>query len=203
MNKQRGGINHPNYQDLTGWKVGNLHVLEYVNIPNKKGIAKWVWKCECKCGKIIYVRTSCLNGIEKTQENCRSCQVPLNTKKRILKDYGAIKNGLYLKYKNKAKDRNYSFTLSFKDFITLISKNCYYCGQEPESHPSDLHILREKEPYKRNGIDRKDNNIGYEFENCVPCCTMCNYAKLNFSIYEFSEWLNRLYNYKNKELWKD
>ena len=28
-----------------------------------------------------------------------------------------------------------------------------------------------------NGIDRKDNTIGYSFDNCVSCCGDCNYSK--------------------------
>lgn len=43
----------------------------------------------------------------------------------------------------------------------MIQQNCYYCGQEPEIHKGDLIRLQEKEPFKRNGIDRIDSNEGY------------------------------------------
>jgi hypothetical protein len=36
-----------------------------------------------------------------------------------------------------------------------------------------------------NGIDRVDNNKGYTIENCVPCCTAVNYAKLDMSYSDF------------------
>jgi hypothetical protein len=203
MCKERGGKNHPKFQDLSGKFNGNLEIIKYVNVSKLTENAKWLWECKCSCGEIIYVRTARLNGTEAFQERCRKCQVPLNAKKRILPDYGAIRNGLFLKYKNKSIVRGYEFNLTFTEFDKLIQQDCYYCGQIPEIHPSDLHILREETPFKRNGIDRKDNNLGYTKENSVPCCTMCNFAKLNFSINQFSEWLNRIYKYQNKELWNN
>lgn len=198
MQKERGGRNHPRFQDLTGQVNEELTIIDYVNKPKSNGKAQWLWKCECKCGKIIYVRTARLNGVEAKQNRCSKCQTPLNAKKRILPDYGAIRNGLYLKYKTKSLDRGYEFNITFEEFDNMLQKNCYYCGEEPESHYSDLHILREKTPFKRNGIDRIDNTKGYIINNCVPCCTMCNYAKLHFSIEDFSKWLKRLYKYQKK-----
>ena len=79
-------------------------------------------------------------------------------------------NGLKTKfhyYKNNAKRRNLEFELTFSEFIDLVSKNCYYCGEIG------------------GGIDRKDNNKGYTLNNSVPCCYMCNLMKFNFNIKNF------------------
>jgi hypothetical protein len=43
------------------------------------------------------------------------------------------------------------------------------CGKET----NDQHV---------NGIDRIDNSIGYNHDNCLPCCGTCNYIKNKFSI---------------------
>ena len=45
----------------------------------------------------------------------------------------------------------------------LFTSNCFYCGQSPDEHI--------------NGIDRKDNNEPYTYENSVACCPMCNFMK--------------------------
>lgn len=201
ISKTRGGKNHPRFQDLTGKINRDLKILEYINTALFNKIAKWRWKCECVCGKIIYVRTARLNGTEAKQERCKKCQSTINGKKLILSDYLSIKNALFSVYKNKAQKRKLEFILTFEEFNNLIKQNCYYCGKEPEIHAGDLYKLNEKEPFKRNGIDRKNNFIGYIIGNCVPCCTMCNFAKLHFSMQEYSDWLKRLYKFNNKELW--
>ncbi len=198
MKNQRGGIKHPKFQNLQGLIKGELTIVKYVNKPKSTGKAHWLWECNCICGNVIYVRTARLNGTEASQERCKKCQNKINSKNRVLSNYMQIRNFLYGHYKQKAKKRNYEFSLDFDHFDSLIQKNCYYCNQKPEEHKGDLIRLQEKIPFKRNGIDRKDNNIGYTIENSVPCCTMCNFAKLNFSLEEFSNWLQRLYNYQKE-----
>ena len=49
------------------------------------------------------------------------------------------------------------------------------------------------EPWKRNGVDRIDSNQGYYWENCVPCCEKCNYAKHEMSVKEFKNWIIKVY----------
>ena len=51
----------------------------------------------------------------------------------------------------------------------IISQSCYLCGKESD----DFHT---------NGIDRIDNNIGYEKNNVLPCCGDCNYMKREFNL---------------------
>jgi hypothetical protein len=53
--------------------------------------------------------------------------------------------------------------------------------------------------YKYNGLDRVDNNRGYEKDNIVPCCETCNKAKLQMSLGEFLNWIKRVYNYTFKK----
>jgi hypothetical protein len=43
-----------------------------------------------------------------------------------------------------------------------------------------------------NGIDRKINSIGYVYENCLPCCEICNKAKGTRTYEEYIEWMNRI-----------
>lgn len=64
----------------------------------------------------------------------------------------------------KAEERKISFSLEFKHAMELTLGNCYYCNQSPD----DEYI---------NGIDRLDNNQGYNINNVVTCCRDCNFAK--------------------------
>ena len=49
--------------------------------------------------------------------------------------------------------------------------------------------------YTYSGIDRVDSNIGYEINNVVSCCNICNRAKSNMKLDEFNEWRMKLAKY--------
>ena len=139
----------------------------------------------------ISVRDKCLSL------NLNNKSIPGNASWRIL-----FKN-----YKNGATNRNLSFSLTFNEFVNLISASCYYCGNVPRAY--NLYLLKnsstrnamgyaksdkaiENSWVKVNGIDRVDNGLGYESNNCVPCCTHCNFAKGALTQKEFLEWVNQL-----------
>ena len=56
-------------------------------------------------------------------------------------------------------------------------------------------MQKTEEPYKHNGIDRVDPSKGYTIDNCVSCCSKCNYAKHDMTISEYNEWLTKAYNH--------
>jgi hypothetical protein len=78
--------------------------------------------------------------------------------------------GTFKDYQYSAKKKSLTFGLSKSDYNSLVSPNvnCYLCGC--------------KGPV---GIDRIDSSIGYEIENCEPCCTTCNYMKKNETLDDF------------------
>jgi hypothetical protein len=67
---------------------------------------------------------------------------------------------LYRRCKENGKSRNLTFLLTKEEFLNIINQNCHYCGGN-----------------YRVGIDRKDNKVGYELANCLPCCGVCNIMK--------------------------
>lgn len=67
----------------------------------------------------------------------------------------------YNRYRISAENRGISFCLSLDEFRQFWQLPCYYCAS----------------PIQSVGIDRKDNEIGYEVSNCLPCCTTCNLMK--------------------------
>ena len=66
----------------------------------------------------------------------------------------------------------------------LVEKPCHYCG----GYSSDWNTKS-----RGNGIDRKDSNIGYVYENCVPCCSKCNFIKNKIPYKDFLRYIRRLY----------
>ncbi len=77
---------------------------------------------------------------------------------------------MFRKYKQAARKRNLTFNLSEQEFSSLVSGPCNYCGELLGQH---------------NGIDRVDNSLGYEIENCVSCCATCNLMKRDMGRQQF------------------
>ncbi len=72
------------------------------------------------------------------------------------------------------KRRNILVDLSFNQFEQLCKERfCHYC-----------HVLIRRGLGRGYYLDRKDNNLGYTVDNCVPCCWPCNQAKGNRYTYE-------------------
>lgn len=93
-------------------------------------------------------------------------------------------------FKKKAKERNLSWQLTYQQFVDMITKECHYCTAPPSSKRFRRMPWNSKVPI--NGIDRKNNMVGYEIDNCVPCCGICNRAKSSMSYEDFIMYINRI-----------
>lgn len=63
-----------------------------------------------------------------------------------------------------ARDRDLDLSITLSQFESLRAVGeCHYCGGAL--------------PPKSYGLDRIDNARGYDIDNVVPCCTMCNWAR--------------------------
>lgn len=87
----------------------------------------------------------------------------------------------YGRYIGRAKKRKIEFSLSFEQFMSFWNQKCHYCGDI-------LHT---------GGIDRKNNNLGYVLENCVPCCGVCNLMKKQMSEEQWFSQMMKILKYKN------
>jgi hypothetical protein len=117
------------------------------------------------------------------------------------------RNRLLFDYKRKAKMRNLVWELSAGKAEELFSLPCFYCKAPPASKINIYLNLQGKLRDSRskthsqsklnatfvfNGIDRKDNNLGYTEENCVSCCAICNRAKGTLEFKDFIAWISNL-----------
>lgn len=94
-------------------------------------------------------------------------------------------------YKINAKKRNIKYDITEEQFAEITQKDCFYCGVKP-SNVSKKKLSNGD--YIYNGIDRVDNSKGYEIDNIVPCCRICNVAKNTLTLSEFKNWIKRSYN---------
>jgi len=92
-------------------------------------------------------------------------------------EYRKTINAKYSQYKLGAKRRGLIFELTLNEFIELTKNSCFYCGSEGF------------------GIDRLDNTIGYLKENCVPCCSICNRMKFQYSVDDFIDHCRKVAEY--------
>jgi len=157
--------------DMTGKCYGRLTVLS--RAKSRKNRTRWL--CKCDCGRLKTVTGKYLRE-GKTQ----SCGC-IKREQQSLPPTEASRNNLFRLYIAGAERRDLSFKLSLDDFIRLTSGDCYYCG----SKPSSWHRASATTGYQFNGIDRRDNFRGYEIDNCVPCCTVCNRMKMALGEQEF------------------
>ena len=90
---------------------------------------------------------------------------------KIFKNYHGLE---YYKYKERAHNKNFEFQLSKKNFESIRNNACYFCQKETTE-------------FHRNGIDRMNNEIGYIYTNCYPCCANCNYLKNDIDYDTFTQ----------------
>ncbi len=171
-----------------GKKINKLTIISYDRKTHK-------YECLCDCGNKTHVKGSRLNA---GQQSC-SC-FSKNVGKRLAHGHYqgegvAATRDIMRNYQQGAKHRQYPFTLEYEYFLNLIKKPCQYCGIEFSMEwKSNRKIVQEK-PFKYNGVDRVDNTKGYTKDNCVPCCSQCNFAKSKLTKEQWEQWINRLTKY--------
>jgi len=167
--------------DLTGFKSGKLTVL-HENGRDQRG--QVLWSCRCECGNYIDAPGSWLKRGLKKSCGCM----------HHLPEGEANFNKLYGVYKFSAKQRGYEFELSKSEFRDLTKGQCHYCGADPSNSFKQKHS---NGSYIYNGIDRKDNSIGYVKDNVVTCCERCNMTKKAMSYNEFIQFIKSVYEHLN------
>lgn len=79
-----------------------------------------------------------------------------------------------------AKHKGRTFTLSYDDYLAFTKLNCHYCEEKIPWEKWSKGSGYNKAYY----IDRIDNSKGYDKDNCVACCTECNFTRGNRYSYE-------------------
>lgn len=171
-----------------GQIIGTYKILEFSHYGENKTQTKY-YTVECINCNTIAVKS--LKTILGNYKKCSSCEE--KTIKRI-PTLEAPRNCVKLSYISGAVDRGYTFDLDDETFDKLIFGNCFFCGQEPTEYKSDLRLNKTNLPFKRNGIDRLINSIGYTKENSITCCAKCNRMKSDLDYKDFIEHITKIVN---------
>ena len=199
MRKDNKTVNHPTYGevgkrfvDITGKVFGRLTVIRMVG-KNKRSV--YVWECLCECGKVRNVIKANLNNGHTNSCGCYG-QYKANLakeSKRITNLGKTSFNRVFRYYVTNANRRGIDFKIDRDFFKEVSSKNCFYCNKPPSDFfKRDLRSGK----FIYNGVDRVDNNRGYEYDNCVSCCRVCNRAKGDLSIEDWMDYLRNLTNFR-------
>lgn len=81
----------------------------------------------------------------------------------------------YHAYKKECIRRGIEFYLKEYEYNYLKRDKCYYCGQREFIRPNLI------------GIDRVNSLDSYTYNNCVSCCSCCNYLKNEYDLIYFME----------------
>lgn len=100
-------------------------------------------------------------------------------------------------YKSSARAKGLEYGLSDEDVEGLIFSNCFFCGEAPSKICTLGQGLWVRDSVPVNGIDRIDSKQGYLKSNVLPCCTYCNYLKVDRDQDEFLDKIKQIYEHLN------
>lgn len=157
-----------------------------------------VWLMRCDCGYEIFatathLRTLTHCGCQSKRWQAGTLGYQNHTIGKGKPNYRTGYNQIYANYRNSASKRGYGFDLTFDEFFELALLPCHYCGAEPDNI-----LLYRGVEILYNGIDRKDSSQGYTAVNVVPCCGVCNEAKMDRPYNEFIAWVHRVHHHLTK-----
>lgn len=187
--------------DRTGRRYGNVVILGRVGPDPKRGD---LWKCKCDCRNVFEIHGYSFSTNKRRSCGCLADAVAhaISFERRTYSE--ATRNQHYQLHKSSAKQQEV-VPLEFSVWESVAKRPCHYCGEtDIRNYTRTRHTKRfataltpeEVTRYdcKLNGIDRVDSQRGYELENCVSCCSMCNYMKQDYSITEFIQKIHQIAN---------
>ena len=173
------------YEKLIGTETNAFKILGI----DKTDPSHLVVQCK-KCGEVC---SKLKRNVFMTKgDGCNLC----TAQKGLIKGdfyqryYTQFGNGIRSDKRRQPKE----FKLSLNEFKELISSNCYYCGSAPQLK-QNLKRRFKDEVRPVNGIDRISPHGDYEYSNCVPCCSFCNYMKSDNDKDEFEDQVVKIYNH--------
>lgn len=167
-------------KDLTGKTFGKLTVLSVANQARSKA---YYWLCSCECGNRKNIRSNHLTS--GLTSSCGCLKNAPKWKDRSEAVYMFRLSG----YKSCAKRRKLAFTITNEQALEILAGACFYCGSQ---ETTTLRYAGKKYEILINGIDRVDNSKGYVDGNVISCCKICNRAKYDLSVSDFTKWLVRI-----------
>lgn len=193
MNRQNTIVDQ---ESMVGKKFNRLLVVSAALSRHKRAY----WNCLCDCGRTCVAMGKYLRQNKKQSCGClrteyNQLKAATMSRKNVLPDGEAAFNLLYASYRCSAENRSLSFELTKEQFKLLTTQNCFYCGKEPNQKYKPYL----SKGYVYNGVDRRNNEIGYVLSNVVSCCKLCNWMKNSFLESDFLAHCALVTEYQNKK----
>lgn len=169
-------------EDLTGKTFSQLTVVGLAGTLPPKNAYQWL--CRCSCGASAFVMAHELK--RRTVKSCGCLTAERNRELNSKRHFESTKQRTIRAYRKRASKYGFECSLTEPEFLALFCSNCYYCGRPPENRTLSEHDTGD---FTYNGIDRKDNALGYIHGNVVPCCQVCNLAKRDMKFDSFIAWV--------------
>lgn len=175
---------------------GRLTVVECVEPSQGDANEGGRWLCNCECGREVTIKGIAIRHKSKLSYGCLigdSLRGIASSRRKPKEVTYTVQYGVH---RNSGKRDNRGY-LDKDTWMNMVTNPCHYCGEidirnnitQPSQRRRLLTRLTEEEikayEVPCNGIDRMDSSKGYEVDNCVPCCAMCNYMKLEYSQEDF------------------
>ncbi len=150
-----------------------------------------VVQCDCGSPRKVVAWSSIKSGATKSCGCFRRERM-----KKYSSPFYVLRNMVLAHYRSKARGRGLEWTLTDDQFNVLVSSVCHYCDGSPAAIQTAkwTNVV-----FAYNGLDRKDNALGYTAENTVACCKHCSHAKAAMSYFEFITYLFRVGSYQMRQ----
>ena len=150
------------HEDMTGKSFGNVTVTCRSEDRIISGNKVIIWKCKCKCGKVIYRRS---HSLKSYNCSCAKCKNTIDKNKNY-KGYEGISGTYWSSLKNSATLRGIKFDIDIKyawELYEKQDKKCAVSGLEIVFASSRKDYLSKKTTASLDRIDSKkhysNNNI--------------------------------------------
>lgn len=175
------GMCHSRTENLEGQRFGKLTATKLVKSKSEHKYGT-LWECICDCGTYTKVVAHSLKtGYTKS---CGCSTGYFYSKKATKANMKPVIKNIIQGYHAHAKKLKLPIDLTDEIFLKLMVAPCHYCGKR-FSNKRTKKTSTYLGVFKYNGVDRKNPNLGYEYDNCVTSCKDCNYAKRKLSYDEF------------------
>lgn len=142
--------------DICGQKFGKLKAMRR-HSQNERGI--WFWECRCDCGQVKIVRQNALRG--GSSKSC-GCERFKFSNEPI---HGASRRGKMLPEYRAWKAMRYRCSSKIPSVFKHYGARGITVCKRWDSFESFLEDMGKK-PNPESSVDRKNNDNGYEPDNC-------------------------------------
>ncbi len=171
----------PGALELSGQKFGRLLAVRCAGRSTIPGRSR-IWVCVCDCGNDHQASANALRCGSVKSCGCLGTGPGLQP--------NTLRNAIISRMRSTARERGYSWNLSAEQVIFLMGLPCHWCEAPPSNK---ARRPAHAEAFVYSGIDRFDNSRGYEGDNVVPCCAVCNRMKRDLEASEFLRHITRIH----------